>query len=347
MPLHPALLLIVAMLGTGMGAAWMVGHNAMAIGRRLRLLDHPDPSGRKHHTRVTPLVGGVALTVALVLCGGAIVALVPDPDARLATAWIVLSVLASFMVGAADDRFELGPFFRLGAASAILLFAVLFGPGFQVGGLIFTGQAEPWMLPGPVGIGFTLLCLVGLQNAVNMADGKNGLVIGQALIWTAVLGVRLPPDMLPLLAGIAGCLVVLFAFNMKGKLFLGDGGSYGLATAFGLLAIHAWNRGDPTMRSDDIALIFALPVFDTLRLMVWRVMQGRTPFTPGRDHLHHYLHARWGWPRPLPWVLALVALPNLFAVLFPGTALYWLGLTLGAYVLMLFVALRRVPARYG
>ena len=93
---------------------------------------------------------------------------------------------------------------------------------------------------------------------------------------------------------------------------------------FGLLGIYAWNHGFADVRADDIALIFAVPVFDTLRLIIFRLWQGKSPFTPGRDHLHHYLHARWGWPRPLGWVLTLVAVPNLLAIAFPGTAMLWL-----------------------
>ncbi len=342
MGLYQFLPLLLLLLGAAV--ALLVGLNADRLGRRLMLMDQPDPEGRKHHVHVTPLVGGVAILLAMLLGGTLLMLTTSGQDVRYAALWIMLSVLASFMVGAADDRFELGPFFRLGTSSAILLFALLFGPGFRVEALIFSGMNDAWAMPGIIGIGFTLLCLVGLQNAINMADGQNGLVMGQALLWSAVLAVRLPADMLPLLACIAGCLVVLFIFNMRGRLFLGDGGSYSLAAVFGLLAIHAWNRGDTNMRSDDIAIIFALPVFDTLRLMVWRVMQGRTPFTPGRDHLHHYLYARWGWPAPLPWILVLVAVPNLLALIFPGTALLWLGATLILYILTLFVALRPVAA---
>jgi UDP-GlcNAc:undecaprenyl-phosphate GlcNAc-1-phosphate transferase len=116
---------------------------------------------------------------------------------------------------------------------------------------------------------------------------------------------------------------------------------------FGLLGIYAWNHGFADMRADDVALIFAVPVFDTLRLIVWRLAQGKSPFTPGRDHLHHYLYARWGWPRPLPWLLALVAIPNYLAVLVPGTALLWLLFTLVAYAALIAFATfepRRSPA---
>jgi UDP-GlcNAc:undecaprenyl-phosphate GlcNAc-1-phosphate transferase len=334
---------VTALLGALI--ALVVGLRAMQIGEALRLLDFPDPAGgRKLHARVTPLVGGVAVVLAALASG---LVLLPGLDGppRAMLLWFLFTVSGLFLVGAMDDRFGLGARTRLAAASVFLLAAITQVPDFSVAFLLFAGQQDLMLLPPLFGIGFTLLCFVGLLNAVNMADGKNGIVIGQALIWSAVLMVRLPPDMLPLISGIAGALAVLFVFNMQGRLFLGDSGSYGLSAMFGLLAIYAWNHGFADMRADDVALIFAVPVFDTLRLIVWRVSQGKSPFTPGRDHLHHYLHARWGWPRPLPWLLALVALPNMLAIAFPGTALVWLAFTLIAYLGLIWLATVEPRAR--
>jgi UDP-GlcNAc:undecaprenyl-phosphate GlcNAc-1-phosphate transferase len=328
--------LVTAVLGALI--ALIIGIWARPIGDRLGLLDFPDPEGgRKLHAKVTPLVGGVAVVSAALVSG---LLLLPglEGSSRQMLVWFLVTVIGLFLVGAMDDRFDLGARTRLAVASAFLLAAIAQVPDFSVAFLLFSGQERLLLMPPLVGVGFTLLCFVGLLNAVNMADGKNGIVIGQALIWSAILMLRLPPPVLPLMSGIAGALAVLFVFNMKGKLFLGDSGSYGLSAMFGLLAIYAWNHGFADMRADDVALIFAIPVFDTLRLIVFRASQGKSPFTPGRDHLHHYLHARWGWPRPLPWMLALVAIPNLLAVAFPGTALIWLGFTLLAYFGLLWLA---------
>jgi UDP-GlcNAc:undecaprenyl-phosphate GlcNAc-1-phosphate transferase len=341
--------MLPALVTTLLGAliALAIGVRAMEVGTALRLLDFPDPAGgRKLHAKVTPLVGGVAVVAAALL---SVLFLLPDAEGsrRAMLLWFIFTVSGLFLVGAMDDRFGLSARTRLAIASAFLLAAIAQVPDFSVAFLLFSGQQDLLLFAPLFGVGFTLICFVGLLNAVNMADGKNGIVIGQALIWSAVLMFRLPADMLPLIGGIAGALAVLFVFNMQGRLFLGDSGSYGLSAMFGLLAIYAWNHGFADMRADDIALIFAIPVFDTLRLIVWRVSQGKSPFTPGRDHLHHYLHARWGWPRPLPWLLALVAIPNAFAIAFPGTALVWLGFTLVAYFALIWLATaepRRSPA---
>jgi UDP-GlcNAc:undecaprenyl-phosphate GlcNAc-1-phosphate transferase len=339
-------LLTVFLALSGAAVAALVGRHAMAIGQRLQLLDFPDPAGgRKLHATVTPLVGGVALLVAVLVAGFTLLALAPAEGERPALIWFLVTVTGMAMVGLADDRFGLTARTRLLVAASLIVAAAAQVPDFRLAFLVFAGQERLVLLPGIAGVAFTLLCLVGFLNAVNMADGKNGLVIGQALIWSAVLLVRLPANLMPMVAAIAGALLVLFWYNMRGRLFLGDCGSYGLSAMFGLLAVYGWNLGFPDMRADDIALIFAVPVFDTLRLIVHRTLAGKTPFTPGRDHLHHYLHARWGWPRPLPWVLALVAIPNAGAILWPGTGLIWLGVTLAGYFALLRAATAPRPTQ--
>ena len=325
----------VSMLALGALVALVVAVAAQPIGRTLGLMDQP--GGRKQHQVPTPLVGGVALVLALL--PALLLALWRAPAAETGMlVWLLLSVTGLFLVGSLDDRFHLSAGSRLLVAAGLLLLAIWQVPGFAVSSLWFAGQQAPWPLPGFWGIGFTLLCFVGLLNAVNMADGKNGLVIGQAIIWALVLWLRSPAAVVPIVAATLGALLVLLPFNLCGRLFLGDGGSYGLSALFGLLAIHAWNNSAGSMRADDVAVIFAVPVFDTLRLIAWRLLQRKSPFTPGQDHLHHHLDRRWGWPRPLPTVLALVAVPNAGALLLPGTGLYWLGLSFVGYSLLLWRA---------
>ncbi len=323
----------------GAGVALGVSLNARQLGMWLGLLDYPDgKGGRKLHRHITPLVGGIGIVGAAVLASLLLIVADPSrvsPDILL---WFLFLVVGMAILGAVDDRVELSPQLRLLLATLLIVVTVHQVGDFRVGTLYFAAQGSPMVLPGILGTAFTVLCLVGLLNAVNMADGKNGMVIGQAIVWSAILYFRLPPEMTPLILCLMGALLVLMWFNMRGRLFLGDGGSYGLSAIFGLLAIYAWNQGHSSMRSGDIALIFAVPVFDTIRLMIWRVLNGKSPFTPGRDHLHHLLFIRWGWPAPLSWVLMLVALPNLAAVAFPGTAPLWLAVTFVVYVLMLVVA---------
>ena len=314
-----------------------VGLTAGPLGTRLGLLDFPDTGGgRKRHARVTPLVGGIALTLsALAGCwlSGWLLPLGPWVAQHLI--WLAAVTAAMYGIGFADDRFALGPVVRLILTITALVVALIYAPDFSIQFLRFSGQAT--VLPtGGWGDAFALLCLAGLLNAINMADGKDGVILSMGLIWTAVLAARLPPPWLPLLAALGVALAVLLVFNMRGRLFMGDGGSYAMSALFGLLAILAYNQDFAVLRAEDVATMFAIPVFDTIRLMTVRVLAGTSPFMGDRNHLHHHLHARYGWPVGLLVYVALVAVPNAGAVLCPGTGLAWLLLSLLLYAATLW-----------
>lgn len=336
---------VILFLLFGAAISWLICANADRLANRLGLMDFPDPAGgRKTHQQPTPLVGGLVLMLVVPLPCAALYALSDNPELHAVLLWYVTAVVGLSVTGLLDDRFGLSAWIRLGIAAAILLAAVSQVPDFSISFLLLSGQDRLLLFSWPAGIAFTLLCFVGLINAVNMADGKNGLVTGQAIIWAMLLLLRAPAAAGVVAAALLGALLVLFLFNMQGKVFLGDGGSYGLSAVFGLLAIYIWNLSFESLRADDIALVFAVPVLDTIRLIVHRLLRRRSPLSPGQDHLHHYLSARWGWPRPLIWILLLVAVPNLGAILIPGSAPLWAAVTVVGYFALLGLS-RMQPAR--
>jgi UDP-GlcNAc:undecaprenyl-phosphate GlcNAc-1-phosphate transferase len=331
-PELPALELLAIASLLGLGLSLLVGRFARAIGTSLNLLDHPDSAGgRKQHRRVTPLVGGIAVAGAALAAMMLVRGTTADAALALDMGWLALAVGVMFMIGAVDDRRNLNPYLRLGAAVAILSLVVIAAPHFSLDSLLFSGEVDAAAM-GNFGPLFALLCLVGLLNAVNMADGKNGVVIGMGLIWTVLLALHAPVALLPVLAATGVALAVMLGFNMANRLFLGDGGSYAVSTLFGLLAIAIYNIDADRLRADEVALLFAVPVFDTIRLMATRLMQGRSPMEGDRDHLHHHLHARIGWPRGLLVYLTMVAAPNFAALIWPGSGLVWLAVTFLAYL---------------
>lgn len=342
-PELPALALLAIASLVAIGVAMLVGRYAGAIGKALNLLDHPDSAGgRKQHRRVTPLVGGIAVTGAALAAMLLVRNTTDDAALALDMGWLALTVGVMFVIGVLDDRHNLTPYLRLGAAVAMLSLIVVAAPHFSLARLLFSGETDAINLAG-FGSLFALLCLVGLLNAVNMADGKNGVVIGMGLIWTVLLALHAPLALLPVLAATGSALGVMLAFNMANRLFLGDGGSYAVSTLFGLLAIAVYNANPDQLRADEVALLFAVPVFDTIRLMATRIMQGRSPMEGDRDHLHHHLHARIGWPRGLLVYLTLVAAPNFAALVWPGSGLVWLAVAFLAYLGVLLVT-RYAPA---
>ena len=217
------------------------------------------------------------------------------------------------IVGILDDRHSLSPRLRLLLSFSIFGIAAYIEPIYNVRVLDFEfPQFGLGLGTRGIAIFFTVLCCVGLVNAVNMADGKNGLVIGLCIGWLALLALRSPPIFLPLIALLMVVLTVLLLYNLNGKLFLGDGGAYGLASAIAVLAIAIYNSPGlhvtRAISADGLVLLFIVPVFDSFRLTYKRLRRGQSPMAGDRDHLHHHLQNELGWPAGLIayWALALL-----------------------------------------
>ena len=277
----------------------------------LNLMDIPE--GRKKHNAPTPLMGGVALLGAFVPVALAFI-IISASERWFGSLLIWVGCISAMaLVGLGDDRHSLSPRLRLMISFLVFSTAAAVDPTFNIRVLDFN------LPPLTLGLGtwwlaiiFTVICCVGLLNAVNMADGKNGLVLGLSLGWLAILALRAVEPLLPLIGLFAVVLLVLLIFNMLGKLFLGDGGAYAIATGIGLIAIMVYNTpGTSTLRAisaDDLVLLFVAPVFDSFRLTYKRLRQGRSPMSADRDHLHHHLQKTLGWPKGLfvYWFISLV-----------------------------------------
>ena len=291
---------------------------ARPISERLGVLDAPDGQ-RKIHPAVTPLAGGLAIGLPTLLAlfhGALTTAFLPLYLA------VAVAGLACLLLGLLDDRAHIRPTYRL-LLSLLMALAILeVVPALLVTFLHFSFLGQVVFLD-EFALIFTAVCIVGLQNAVNMADGKNGVVIGLCLFWCLDLLLFAPDHMRPVLLALGAALVATLAFNLRGRLFLGDSGSYSLSFIFALLTIYVYDIAFTTLPADLVALWFMIPVIDCLRVMAVRVGRGRSPFASDRSHLHHVLYHRMPWRWGLLVYLGLAGLPGLLASVAPNTALAW------------------------
>lgn len=308
--------MVWAVLCAGLGALGLC-LLAAPLGRILRIIDVPDGE-RKRHLQPTPMVGGIAVAVPVL---AVLAVLAVETPFMLLHAMVGIALVVFFGLGLIDDRSHLRPLFRL-SFSVVLVLAVLFAvPSQQVTFFHFSFFDVAVFLGGGWSILFTVLCLVGLQNAVNLADGRNGLALGLLLIWTLLLLSTAPPHVQPMLGALAAALAVTAIFNLRGTLFLGDSGTYGLSITVGLLTIHVYGLEFPGLHADAVALWFLVPILDAVRLILFRMMDGRSPFTPDADHLHHILGRWMPWHLGLPLYLVMVAAPALLALASPDSTL--------------------------
>jgi UDP-GlcNAc:undecaprenyl-phosphate GlcNAc-1-phosphate transferase len=324
------------------GMTWLLCASAPTIAGVLGVVYHPD-GRRKKHASPTPLIGGLAIVAPFVVY--CVTLAMDDPGNRLFAA-LAVTASAYFALGLADDQHDVKPKYRLALATIIALVVINIAPDdFQVDALKFSVSSLSFGLY-PFSLVFTTLCLIGLVNAMNMADGVNGLALGMCLIWTLLLSVYGPAELTPLLVAFAAALGITLVYNLRGKLFLGDSGTYAISMVVAVLTIYCYSHTPTTLRADTVALWFLVPVLDCLRLMVWRVASGRSPFSADKHHLHHFLRR---WMSPI-WVvasyLALIAVPCLLALAWPGWTLAWAGAVVLAYAVIVLRATRPVLRRW-
>jgi UDP-GlcNAc:undecaprenyl-phosphate GlcNAc-1-phosphate transferase len=153
-------------------------------------------------------------------------------------------------------------------------------------------------------IAFTMFCLVGVINALNMIDGIDGLAGGISLLaalWLTLFallsgqqGAEIRLD-ITFIALVAVVIAGFLCFNLRhpwcnrASVFMGNSGSMMLGLVLGRFLID-FSQGEQPVFQPVIALwIFALPLCDTVRLMVKRILNGRSPFQGDRQHFHHLL----------------------------------------------------------
>lgn len=287
--------------------------NAARIGVAFKVMD--TPGDRKKHKHPTPLMGGFVLLTAFAPVALLLTLLHPAPFGQKTIITWILAITATTLVGIGDDRHSLSPKLRLILTFLIFLTAASLESKFNVRVLDFEHPKFSMGLgTEAVAVIFTLVCCVGLINAINMADGKNGLVIGLCIGWLVFLAFRTDPMFHPYIVLLIAGLIVLLVFNLRSKLFLGDGGSYGFATAIALLAIGTYNTGGAhagrAVSAEELILLFAIPVFDFFRLTFKRLRRGKSPMAADRDHLHHHIQDKFGWPLGLVLYLIVALMPT-------------------------------------
>lgn len=324
---------------------------APVIGARLRLIDDPKAKAHSLHERSTPLVGGIAVILPSLLLTGAYAMLRGFSggwDGASATgAGFSLLVVTLMLLGALDDRLHLSAGIRLAISAMIFMLFTYLNPAFSVA-LLTAPAFGVYVSLGYMAAPFSALCLLAFTNAVNMADGRNGLVIGLSLIWCLTLSLYVPTQLQVPLFGVAVSLLVTGYYNLRGKLFLGDGGTYGLAALIGLTGLYAHGLSPQAggMSSTQLAALFAIPGLDMFRLIVARSARGASPMTSDHDHLHHRLDRYMGWRAGLPVYLALAGGPILVACSAPDMGTPGLIAAAGLYNAAWLVT-RRHRQRWG
>jgi UDP-GlcNAc:undecaprenyl-phosphate GlcNAc-1-phosphate transferase len=304
---------------------------ARPLAVRLKVMDVPD-AVRKHHAAPTPLIGGLAIVLPMI---GVAVFFAVDSGSGIFVR-LIISIGVSFLIGYADDRFDVSPAIRLFMAFALCL-GVFSGDSNLIIGILhssydgFSLSLSSWAWP------FTLIATVGFIYAFNMTDGIDGLAIGQGLIWTILLLLVGNGELNWFLITLAAVLAVTLLFNLKKKLFLGDSGAYALSIIFGITIIYFYNH-TVGMKADMVVVWLLFPVLDCLRLILTRLARRVSPLSADNNHLHHYLLLLLPKALVVPAILAVIAVAGLLTIFLPELTLVWLGASLAVYFSVVLAA---------
>jgi UDP-N-acetylmuramyl pentapeptide phosphotransferase/UDP-N-acetylglucosamine-1-phosphate transferase len=156
-------------------------------------------------------------------------------------------------------------------------------------------------IPNVASLALTFFTVLVITNSFNLIDGVDGLAGSLGLLTTLVFGSYfffVGQGMYAVMAfALSGSIIAFLIYNFSpAKIFMGDTGSLLLGLINSVLVIKFINvAGNPATSFHIEAApavgfaILIVPLFDTLRVFGLRILDRRSPFSPDRTHVHHFL----------------------------------------------------------
>lgn len=264
----------------------------LQIAEQKKLYDIPDE--RKVHTRPVSSLGGVGIFGGFLLAALLSIQGNQNPEFQ----YFFAAALVIFFLGLKDDLMVLSAskkFVGQVIAASILI---------HLGGIRLDSMHGLFgfqQVPEAFGLALSYLTIIVIINSFNLIDGIDGLASSLGIITMLIFGTyffAVDQQAYALLAfSMAGSLVAFLIFNHHpAKIFMGDSGSLmiGLVNSILVIKFIAVADSPATLIPVDSAVavgvsILIVPLLDTLRVFAIRIVNGRSPFTPDRNHIHHLL----------------------------------------------------------
>ena len=249
-----------------------------------------NPVGRSVHVQAMPRLGGLGM--ALAILAGLLLFASQGSVMQGFLAGLVIIIIT----GLADDIWDISPKLKfLGQIFASVVFIEISGLMItSIGNILNLGDIS---FPYPIAYLVTIVCFVGTINAFNLADGLDGLASGIVAIICFFLGffalIAQVSDGLIISIAVFATVLGFLKFNSHpAKLFMGDTGSLMLGFAVSAVAIIIVTADTAVISKPiTIMLVLSMPVVDTLWVMFQRILQGKSPASADKTHLHHRLLA--------------------------------------------------------
>jgi len=265
------------------------------VAKDKKLFDEPDE--RKVHKTVIPTLGGLGI-----FAGFIIATLMGVPSGITSELqYFAAATTVIFFLGLKDDILVLS------ASKKFIGQLVAAGIVIKFGGVLLDnmhGFLGIYEIPRIASIVLTIFTIIVITNSFNLIDGVDGLAGSLGLLTTLVFGIyfffagQLTYAVMAL--SLAGSIIAFLIYNFSpAKIFMGDTGSLLLGLVNSILVIKFINvAGNFSEGTTKFALesapaigfaILMIPLFDTLRVFTLRILDRRSPFSPDRTHVHHFL----------------------------------------------------------
>lgn len=299
--------LIAAFVGSAL-FAWVLLPIIQKVSFQKKLFDPCDE--RKVHMGIIPRLGGVSFFPAMIVSFFLVMSvniifgttLNDAINRELLQEWMLVmsSLIFLYMTGITDDLVDIRYRNKL---IIQLITAVLFvASGVWIDNL--HGIFGVYEIEEFIGIPLTIIVVVSIINAFNFIDGIDGLAAGVGMLAFLFFGftfLYLGLHIYSIFSFAAlGMLIPFFYFNTfgkvckKSKIFMGDCGSLTIGLLLAVFSIKVYQSASliPGHSPRPLVMGFAVlivPLFDALRVVLLRVLKGRSPFKPDRSHMHHQL----------------------------------------------------------
>jgi UDP-GlcNAc:undecaprenyl-phosphate/decaprenyl-phosphate GlcNAc-1-phosphate transferase len=306
----------------------------ITICSRWKLFDEPD--SRKHHSKTTPSMGGIAIFAGLFISFLVFAEITELNKIR----YLFGAVLILFFTGFFDDLMDISPSKKL--LLQIITTIIIFYSGFRITSL--DGLLWIHEIPGILQLPLTMVMVVLFTNAYNFIDGVDGLAGSLGVIASSCFGAIFMHygklDFAVLSFCITGALLGFLFFNFSpAKIFMGDTGSLVIGFILSVMAIELLNCGisypEKAVAPVTIVAILFVPLYDITRVFLLRMLNGSSPFRADRNHMHHLMLGFGFGHRSVTILMASMSLfytqlPQVFPSI-PGNAIL-LGLPLMTYL---------------
>ena len=261
---------------------------------RYEIVDKPE--ARRVNVVPVPRGGGLAVSAAFLFVAGVFLLLNDRADILSVPVTLEPSDVGALLIGGAlavalgaiDDLFDLRARWQLLGQIALALGAVAAGVTIDfIANPVSGGIQRFFGLPAAV---LTVFWIVGMINSINWIDGLDGLSSGVAFIAAVTLGIISLTTQVgqPLIAvlcfALAGALLGFLRWNFyPATIFAGTSGVQFVGYTLAVLAILG------TAKVAVALLVLGVPIIDTFWIIVRRLSERRSPFSPDRTHIHHRL----------------------------------------------------------